>query len=748
MFKLRLITVVLLISSGSTFSDDIEIICPCTVETVSDSMAVATFTVARQFESQDVVGVYVNLAGNDSSRQFTGSDYIGAAEHQGLPSVGNTETISIELPFRYNDRENIDLRIAELRADGSIGPYKYRSLTHKISESTNKDANAYTSQLAFRDQIDISATSSELTVTLPNLVNLGSDITDTLRLQLALSDPNGNSYYLLYEQNLTEQLLQGDEVNAQSLSSPNNLEQFPESHSDLVVYIVSLDENGNPKYLMLEDTLAKRGELNKPLHNTYNTQAIDFFSDSDFDGISNYNENYLDLTTTSVEDMQKWKINVAALATTEASALHLDVRTKIEHLINHSNNIFELSGVKAELVLSNFEIVGSTNGHPIQAATDSDPNQLDMLVNFEAPFEIAQSYHQDNETDVIVAFGKTTADDQACGVAQGWGSADANTYPAASLSREYKHELFVVGIDCSDYVLAHEFGHVAGLAHSQRQGEMGITSWSRGYGVDNEFVTVMAYSSAFQFAPKIELFSSVTNASCGSDKACGIDKLTPFKGADAVYTLNQTIPHLAALKRGYQPVLNLNGAKHVLLSLNQPYSEPGASSVDVEDGNLTALINTTGKVDSSVAGIYTITYSVADSDNNVTSAQRTVSVSAEADFDGDGISDSADPDDDNDGVIDTVDAFPFDASESVDTDGDGVGNNADTDDDGDGIVDTDDAYPLDPTRSQSAQDGSADSDGDGFDNQYELEYGSDPNDKSSTPTRTGLPAWLFRLREI
>ena len=262
-----------------------------------------------------------------------------------------------------------------------------------------------------------------------------------------------------------------------------------------------------------------------------------------------------------------------------------------------------------------------------------------------------------------------------------------------------------------------------------------MASWSRGYVVDSEFATVMAYTSAFQFAPKVELFSSVANTSYGSDKTCGVDKLTPFNGADAVYTLNQTLPHLAALKRGYQPILSLNGDRHIILSLNQPYMEPDFSSVDVEDGNLTALITVTGTVDTSVAGTYIMSYSVADSDNNITSTQRTVSVSADADFDSDGISDSLDPDDDNDGVLDTVDAFPFDADESVDTDSDGV-------------VDTEDAYPRHPNRSKISLDGSTDSDGDGFDNQYELEYGSDPDDKNSIPTRTGLPAWICRLREI
>ncbi|MDP7001009.1 MAG: LamG domain-containing protein [Candidatus Poseidoniaceae archaeon] len=49
------------------------------------------------------------------------------------------------------------------------------------------------------------------------------------------------------------------------------------------------------------------------------------------------------------------------------------------------------------------------------------------------------------------------------------------------------------------------------------------------------------------------------------------------------------------------------------------------------------------------------------------------------DVDGDGIPDGCDDlqDSDGDGVSDDIDAFPFDASESIDSDGDGVGNNAD-----------------------------------------------------------------------
>jgi hypothetical protein len=49
------------------------------------------------------------------------------------------------------------------------------------------------------------------------------------------------------------------------------------------------------------------------------------------------------------------------------------------------------------------------------------------------------------------------------------------------------------------------------------------------------------------------------------------------------------------------------------------------------------------------------------------------------DTDGDFISNLNDTDDDNDGVLDTADAFPLDANETLDTDTDrdGVGGNAD-----------------------------------------------------------------------
>jgi hypothetical protein len=82
------------------------------------------------------------------------------------------------------------------------------------------------------------------------------------------------------------------------------------------------------------------------------------------------------------------------------------------------------------------------------------------------------------------------------------------------------------------------------------------------------------------------------------------------------------------------------------------------------------------------------------------------------DSDGDGVIDSLDAfpndatetvDSDGDGVGDNGDAFPNDSTETIDTDGDGVGDNSDTtpngdvDSDGDGYLDSVDAFPADAT---------------------------------------------------
>ena len=76
------------------------------------------------------------------------------------------------------------------------------------------------------------------------------------------------------------------------------------------------------------------------------------------------------------------------------------------------------------------------------------------------------------------------------------------------------------------------------------------------------------------------------------------------------------------------PVITLNGANPMTIIQGNTYTEPGATAVDDVDG--TVSITTSGSVDTSTIGTYTITYSAEDSAGNTVSETRTVNVVRES----------------------------------------------------------------------------------------------------------------------
>jgi hypothetical protein len=101
------------------------------------------------------------------------------------------------------------------------------------------------------------------------------------------------------------------------------------------------------------------------------------------------------------------------------------------------------------------------------------------------------------------------------------------------------------------------------------------------------------------------------------------------------------------------------------------------------------------------AGVHEITLTVSDDHGHLVTTTKVITVNKyQIDTDGDNLPDVTDYDDDGDFILDILDAFPLDPTESIDTDGDGIGNNKDPDDDNDKVPDEKDAYPLDPKRSE------------------------------------------------
>jgi N-acetyl-beta-hexosaminidase len=75
-----------------------------------------------------------------------------------------------------------------------------------------------------------------------------------------------------------------------------------------------------------------------------------------------------------------------------------------------------------------------------------------------------------------------------------------------------------------------------------------------------------------------------------------------------------------------QPVITLNGDSTVTVAQGSTYADAGATAIDNNDGDITSAIITSGIVDTSTIGIYTITYSVQDAAGNSVAATRTVKV--------------------------------------------------------------------------------------------------------------------------
>ena len=72
------------------------------------------------------------------------------------------------------------------------------------------------------------------------------------------------------------------------------------------------------------------------------------------------------------------------------------------------------------------------------------------------------------------------------------------------------------------------------------------------------------------------------------------------------------------------PTITLTGSSTITLLVGDTYIEDGCVATDEVDGDLTSSIITTGTVDTSTVGTYTLSYSITDSASNIVSTTRTV----------------------------------------------------------------------------------------------------------------------------
>jgi hypothetical protein len=235
------------------------------------------------------------------------------------------------------------------------------------------------------------------------------------------------------------------------------------------------------------------------------------------------------------EPRESTSIKVLALYSSGVAAQFADPDLRIQHLFNVANDVLNFSGVELDLDAIHTEWVDYADAPSATTALE------DMTHGRLAAFTDIEQLRDQHAADIVVLF-RPYANDGYCGYAWlgGFGTQGDLSGPA---NADFAYA--VVAANCSDYTLLHELGHTLGLAHSLREDQSGGTFMSSvGYGVDNDFATIMAAPGEYN-APQVPRLSSPLLDCNGIP--CGIAHGS-VNAADAVHTLAITKDQVAAYR--------------------------------------------------------------------------------------------------------------------------------------------------------------------------------------------------------
>ncbi len=186
--------------------------------------------------------------------------------------------------------------------------------------------------------------------------------------------------------------------------------------------------------------------------------------------------------------------------TAAAKARSFDIHAEIANIIADSNANYKKNGLDINLVLA------------WEGENQVSTNYVASWSNIQSFYKNSQirNWRNSYKSDFVVVIGtaERTARGYTCGIAGSIYGMD-DVFPDHDAYDSYAYN--ITANDCGDTTLTfmHELGHNMGLGHSVRQGaEGGVYSWAVGYGVDNQFATIMAYPQEFNTTNQLSYFSN------------------------------------------------------------------------------------------------------------------------------------------------------------------------------------------------------------------------------------------------